>query len=123
MWEFDDLDTTEEARVSVRHSWQFVHGPAHLGTRYHGERVAVLAFDLYRFARDDGIQRVGRSEIRGRLLARHHERLTGQVCQREPAALEVSQAEDPGAVAEHGLKTGYKGALTAPGRAEQPDGE
>src|SRR5829696_4374762 len=60
--EGDDLDAPEEARVSVRHPWQFVHGPTHLGARYHGERVVILALDLDRFTGDDGVERVGRGE-------------------------------------------------------------
>src|SRR5215203_3262782 len=121
--EGDDLDTPEESRVGVCYSRQLVHSPTHFGARRHGERVTILALDLDRLTRDDGVQRVGRGEIRRRLLARHHERLAGQVRQCKPAALEVSKAEDPGTVAEHGLKTGDKRTLAAPRRAEQPNGE
>src|SRR5215210_3433248 len=87
--EGDDLDAPEEARVGVCYSRQLVHGPTHLGVRYHGERAAVLALDLDWLTGDDGVERVGRGQIRGRLLACHHERLAGQVCQGEPAALEI----------------------------------
>src|SRR5215204_4013244 len=80
-WEGDDLNAPEESRVGVCYSRQLVHSPTNFGVGYHGERVAVLALDLDRFARDDGIERVGRGEIRRRLLARHHERLAGQVRQ------------------------------------------
>src|SRR5215203_6712032 len=58
--EGDDLDAPEEARVGVCYSRQLVHGPTHLGVRYHGERVTVLALDLDWLTRDDGVQRVGR---------------------------------------------------------------
>src|SRR5215208_2680490 len=61
--EADDLDTTEEARIGVRYSWQLVHGPTHLSARRHGERVVILALDLDRLAGDDGVERVGRSKI------------------------------------------------------------
>src|SRR5215210_858310 len=121
--EGDDLDTPEESRVGVRYSRQFVHGPTHLSARYHGERVAVLALDLDRLARDNGVERVGRGEVGGRLLARHHKCLAGQVRQCEPAALEVRQAKDTGTMSQHGSKPGYARALAAPGRTEQPDGE
>src|SRR5215217_6844350 len=88
-WEGDDLDAPEEARVGVCHSWQLVHGPTHFGARDHGERIAVFALDLQGLAGDDGVERVGRGEVRRRLLTRYHECLAGQVRQREPAALEV----------------------------------
>src|SRR5215212_944058 len=121
--EGDDLDAPEEARVGICYSRQLVHGPTHLGMRYHGERVTVLALDLDWLTGDDGVECVGRGEVGGRLLTGYHERLTGQVCQSEPAAFEVRQAENSGPVSEHSRKPGYKGALTAPGRTEQPDGE
>src|SRR5215210_7969450 len=85
--ESDDLDAPEESRVGVRHPRKLVHGPAYFCLRYHGERVVILAFDLDRLAGDDGVERVGRGKVGGRLLARHDQRLTGQVRQREAAAL------------------------------------
>src|SRR5215210_1517141 len=100
--EGDDLNAPEEARVGVCYSRQLVHGPTHLSGRYHGEWVAVLALDLDWLARDDGVERVGGGEVRGRLLTRHHERLSGQVRQSEPAAFKVCQAEDPGTMPQHG---------------------
>src|SRR5215210_176276 len=121
--ECDDLYAPEEPRVGVSHPRKLVHRPAYLCLRSPGERVVILARELDRLAGDDGVERVGRGKVRGWLLARHHERFAGQVCQCEPAALEVRQAEDPGTMPQHGLKTGYKRALTAPGRSEQPDGK
>src|SRR5215210_2529028 len=85
--ECDDLDAAEEPRIGVRHPRKLVHGPAYFCLRYYGERIVVLALDLDRLAGDDGIERVGRGKVGGRLLTGHDQRLAGQVRQREAAAL------------------------------------